>query len=126
VKNFLRIALDGGYHSGKLTRAANGGAWATVNPRWKNEWSKKLALDRVLAAPEAKPVDGDIVLVREGDDWFGFAVFLGDRIDLGKAEVIPIGRVTAGRDVIGKILDSLASGGEPARMVEIRRVIRNE
>jgi hypothetical protein len=126
VKNFLLIALDGGYHSGRFTRAANGGAWATVNPRWKREWAKKLALDRVPTAPAAKPSDGDVVLVREGDDWFGFAIFLGDRPDVGKAEVIPIGRVTAGREVIRKILDSPANDGAPTSMVEIRRVIRNQ
>lgn len=126
VRTFLRIALDGGYHSGSFTRAANDGAWATVNPRWKKEWAKKLALDRVPSAPAAKPADGEIALVRDGDDWFSFAIFLGDRIDAGTAEVIPIGRVTSGREVIRKILDSPSRDGESTGTVEIRRVIRKE
>ena len=123
VKNFLLIALDGGYHSGRFDRAAGGGAWATVNPRWKEKWAKELKLDEVPAANQ-EPTDGTVALVRDEAGWVGFAVFLGERIDIGSTAVVPIGRVKKGREVVRAILTSLTKDRESAKPVEIRRVIR--
>ncbi len=125
VTNFLRVALDGGYHSGRFVRASGGGAWAAVGSAWKEKWAKDLALEDVPAAT-AKPADGTIALVRDETGWVGFAVFLGDTIDVGTASVVPIGRVTTGRDVVKKILAGPTKDGELTKPVDIRRVIRNE
>jgi cyclophilin family peptidyl-prolyl cis-trans isomerase len=125
VTNFLRIALDGGYHSGRFARAANGGAWATVSPVWKEKWAKDLTLENVTPATEA-PTEGTIALVRDGDAWVGFAVFGGEKIDAGSAAIVPIGKVTTGKDIVRKILETASKDGELTKPVEIRRVIRND
>lgn len=125
VTNFLRVALDGGYHSGGFTRATGGGAWATVSTPWRDKWAKELDLQNV---PEttAAPADGTIALVREETGWVGFVVFIGDKVDAGSAKIVPIGRVTKGKEVVGKILESPSRDGKLTKPVEIRRVIRNE
>ena len=126
VRNFLLIALDGGYHSGSLTAAAKGRVGATANPRWRRQWAKDLSLRQVTTPSAVKPKDGDVVLVREGTEWHDFALFLGDEIDAGTAQIVPIGRILKGRDVVRKILDSPIQGDGKAKPVEIRRVIRNK
>jgi cyclophilin family peptidyl-prolyl cis-trans isomerase len=125
VTNFLRIALDGGFHSGRFERSEGGGVWAIANPKWSEKWLKDLSMESVTATTPA-PTDGTIALVKQGSDWTGVAVFVGDKIDVGGAKVVPIGRVTKGREVVKKIADSPVKDGRLVAPVEIRRVIRNE
>ena len=40
VTNFLRIALDGGFHSGRFTRSIGGGVWATPSRGGKRNMPK--------------------------------------------------------------------------------------
>lgn len=125
VTNFLRVALDGGYHSGRFHRTTGGGAWATVAPQWGEKWAKDLALEDV-AATKGAPGDGTIALVRERHGWVGLVVFAGEKVDAGGAEVVPIGRVTKGADVVQKIIARPNKDGNLVAPVEIRRVIRAE
>jgi len=125
VVNFLRIALDGGFHSGRFQRSGDGGIWASPSAPWKDKWLKDLSLEAVPPGAMA-PVDGTIALVRDGGSWTGFAVFMGDVINVDRASVAPIGRITKGKDVVAAMFRAPAKGGELAKPVEIRRVIRNE
>jgi cyclophilin family peptidyl-prolyl cis-trans isomerase len=121
VANFLKVALNGGYHSGTFERIAGGGAWATVAPQWKEKWATDTSLEKVEAVKEL-PKIGTIALVKEEGEWIGFAVFLGEKLDVGSAEIVPIGQITKGKETVLKILET-SSTGKP---VGIRRVIRNE
>jgi cyclophilin family peptidyl-prolyl cis-trans isomerase len=123
--NFLRVALDGGYHSGRFERRTLGAVWAKVNPLWAEKWAKELRLDPVPAST-ASPGDGTIALVRDSAGSTGFVVFVGDKRDAGGAEVVPIGRVVQGAGVVRKILSAPAREGKLTPAVEIRRVIRSE
>jgi cyclophilin family peptidyl-prolyl cis-trans isomerase len=125
VTNFLRIALDGGYHSGRFHRISGGGVWAAPSEGWKAKHAKELTLEDVPLSTAA-PLDGTIALVQEESGWTGFAVFLGDKIDVGSAKVVPIGKIAKGRDVVEKIGQTPARDGRMVKAVEIRRVIRNE
>jgi cyclophilin family peptidyl-prolyl cis-trans isomerase len=125
VTNFLRIALDGGFHSGRFTRSIGGGVWATPSARWKEKHAKELTLESVPAS-SAAPTDGTIALVQEESGWIGFALFLGEKFDVGSTKIVPIGRIAKGREVVRKILGSPTRDGQLMKPVEIRRVIRNE
>ena len=124
VANFLKIALDGGYHSGRFARSGGGGIWATANEPWKEKWAKDLKWETVPAATSA-PTDGAIALVEEKSGWTGFAVFVGGKPDVGPNKVVPIGRIVKGKEVVQKIAES-TKDGPSSKPVEIRRVIRNE
>jgi cyclophilin family peptidyl-prolyl cis-trans isomerase len=123
--NFLRIALDGGFHSGRFARAKGGGVWATANDSWKAQWAKDLNLAAVKSTT-ASPKDGTIALVEESTGAFGFALFLGDHFDVGSMKVVPIGTITKGREVVQRIAVSPSRDGDLIQPIEIRRVIRNK
>jgi len=123
VTVFLRIALDGGFHSGRFIRTEGGGVWATANENWKKNWAKDLPLEPVpnSASP---PKDSTIALVSYDGAWTGFAVFEVDKI--AAENVVPIGRVIKGKDVVAKLLRAPSKEGALIKPIEIRRVIRSE
>lgn len=123
--NFLRVALDGGFHSGRFERVEGGGAWAAVNAEWKKNWAKELKLEK-LPDTKTTPQDGCIALVTDADGVAGFVVFSGEKVDSGTATVVVIGRVTKGADVVKKLLEQPRADGKVKTPVDIRRVIRNE
>jgi cyclophilin family peptidyl-prolyl cis-trans isomerase len=124
--NFLRVALDGGFHSGKFERVTGGGAWATVNAKWKKEWAKDLKLEKLSATESAAPTDGSIALVRDEAGVAGFVVFAGEKPDAGTADVVVIGKVVKGSEVVRKLLDQPTTDGKLKSPVDVRRVIRND
>lgn len=124
--NFLRVVLDGGFHSGKFERVAGGGVWATVNAKWKSEWASELQLVKLPATEPATPTDGSIALVRDDSGVAGFVVFAGDKHDAGTANVIVIGHVVKGTDVVKKLLDQPHADGKMKSPVDVRRVIRSD
>jgi cyclophilin family peptidyl-prolyl cis-trans isomerase len=125
VTNFVRVALDGGFHSGKFERVSGGGAWATVNGEWKKRWAKELKLEKVPAS-ELKPTDGSVALVRDADGVSGLVVFIGEKPDAGQADIVVVGKVSKGADVVKKLLELPAEEGKLKSPVDIRRVIRNK
>jgi cyclophilin family peptidyl-prolyl cis-trans isomerase len=125
VTNFVRVALDGGFHSGKFERVSGGGAWAAVNAEWKKRWAKELKLEKVPAS-EVKPTDGSVALVRDADGVSGLVVFLVDKPDAGTADIVVVGKVSKGADVVKKLLELPADDGKLKSPVDIRRVIRNK
>jgi cyclophilin family peptidyl-prolyl cis-trans isomerase len=124
--NFVRAALDGGFHSGRFDRVTGGGAWATVNADWQKRWAKELKLEKWAEGASAKPTDGTIGVVREHGGVVGFVVFSGDTADVGKADVVVIGKVSKGGEVVKKLVEQPAEGGKLKKPVDIRRVIRNQ
>lgn len=124
VENFLRTALDGGYHSGRFTRASKGALWAEPNPAWREKWMADLGVKAVPSGTN-KPKAGDIALVRDPAGAVGFAVIDGDAPDLGANEIVPFGRVTKGMDAIGKIRGAPAKDSAFDPPVDVRRVIRD-
>jgi cyclophilin family peptidyl-prolyl cis-trans isomerase len=128
---FLKIALDGGYHSGRFHRAvrdahepANGFVSAKVNPRWLERSAKRLKLEGV-AASTTRPEDATIALVRGGDAVGAFVIFVGSPPERF-GDVVPFGRVVKGRDELGKILASPLDGETLKTPTDIRRIIRTE
>jgi cyclophilin family peptidyl-prolyl cis-trans isomerase len=135
ARNFLRIANDGGYHSGRLDpvgtlskpgngEAGKGHVRATINPGWREKWLKTLTLDELPAVASA-PTDGTIGMIRDKSGVGGFAVFAGDSLP-GRDDVIPFGKVVKGMEVVRKMLISPTDGEKPKPPVDIRRVIRTE
>ncbi len=114
---FLDVALDGGYHSGRL-RAAGGVVRGSAGPAWLGHGPDRLKLGPVPAS-DARPADGSIALVRGGAVG-EFVLFAGPPPEAA-GDVVPFGRVTRGAEVVRRIL---AGGDQPA--VDVRRVIRNE
>ena len=128
--NFLRVALDGGYHSSHFTRVSNWGdgsgvVFAAVNPVWAKKWADELKLERLpdLAAP---PDEGSIALIRDKSGSLNFAIFLGKQTKLPTESVFPFGHITKGEDVVRKILALPAKDGMLTQPVDIRRIIRSE
>jgi cyclophilin family peptidyl-prolyl cis-trans isomerase len=87
VAAFLKIAADGGFHSGKFTQAVRsedkgqGRVAAQVKANyWTDATVKRLKLADV---PEAKlkPADGTIALTRDGKNVGGFVIFVGTPTD---------------------------------------------
>lgn len=129
---FLRVALDGGYHSGRFGRAVVtragpdgvptiGRVVAAVNPAWLDRPGN--ALDRGdLPRSSARPGDGTIALTRSGRDRGEFVVCVGAVPDA--ADLAPFGRVTKGADVVRKVLAAPAENGTLTPPVDVRRVIR--
>jgi len=126
VTNFVKVALDGGFHSGRFERVAGGGAWATVSTEWKKRWAKELKLEKMPATERPVPTDGAVGLVREDSDITGFVVFSGDKPEVGKADVIIVGKVSKGKDVVKKLFEQPVEEGKLKPTVDIRRLIRNQ
>ncbi len=124
--DLVKVALDGGFHSGRVERVSGGGVWATVNADWKGKWAKELKLEKLPAAEAVKPTDGMVALVRDDSGVAGFVVFSGDKLDAGKADLLVVGKLTKGKDVVAKLLALPATGGKPKKPADIRRVIRNQ
>ncbi|OWK44348.1 peptidylprolyl isomerase [Fimbriiglobus ruber] len=132
TKRFLKIANDGGYHSGRFDRATTtaraeekemAGGWigASVNPAWKEKWSKELELpDLPLSANQ--PESGTIAMTGDAD---GFKIFVGS-LPLEKVSCVPFGRVIVGADVARKILAAPTDVGAIKAPIDVRRVIRKE
>ncbi len=130
-RNFLRIALDGGYHSGQFARStsdgkepASGAIQATVSKGWREKWSKDLPLDDVPASA-TRPTDGTIAMIREKAGLGGFVVFVG-AVPANTDDVVPFGRVVKGMEVVRKVLTSPNEMSTLKPPVDIRRVIRSE
>ncbi len=124
--NFVKVALDGGFHSGHFDRLSGGGAWATVSAEWKKKWAKELKLDKLPASEAVAVTDGAVALVRDDTGVTGFVVFNGDKPDAGKADIVVVGKLTKGKEVVAKLMEQPADGGTLKKPVDIRRVIRNQ
>lgn len=121
VAAFLKIAADGGFHSGKFVRAGNGRIEAEVKAKYD---AKRLKLPDVPDSP-AKPAEGSIALVRNGKSVGGFVIFVGPPTD-PPTDVVPFGHVVKGKDVVKKILAEPTDGDKLKTPLDIRRVIRTE
>jgi cyclophilin family peptidyl-prolyl cis-trans isomerase len=128
---FLKIALEGGYHSGRFQAAvrdpknpASGSVSGTTSPAWVDYAAKRVKLAAVPAT-EARPADGTIALVRTGDAAGGFVLFVGPPPE-SVGDVVPFGRVVKGADVVKKLLAETGNGEKVESTVDIRRVIRTE
>ena len=124
--NFVKVALDGGFHSGKFERVSGGGAWATVNAEWKKKWAKELKLEKMPAGEKPTPTDGSVGLVREDGGVTGFVVFGGENPDAGTADVLIVGKVSKGRDIVATLMKEPTTDGKLQKSVDIRRLIRNQ
>ncbi len=128
---FLKIALDGGYHSGQFHQAvrdtkepATGSVTAKVNSPWLEQSAKRLKLEDAPAS-KAPPVGGTIALVRGGEDPGAFVIFVGSPPER-PGDVVPFGRVVKGHDVVRKVLAGPLDGDALKAPTDIRRVIRTE
>jgi cyclophilin family peptidyl-prolyl cis-trans isomerase len=128
---FLRIALDGGYHSGRFLRSRiatmeplAGIAIAEPKPNWAKDAIPRLKLPEVPAST-AKPGDGTLALVRKGPTLGAFAIIVGTPMELPE-DLVPLGQVVKGMDVVKKLLQAPAEQGALKPPVDIRRVIRSE
>lgn len=126
VTNFVKVALDGGFHSGRFERVADGGAWATVNADWKKRWAKELKLEKMPAGEKPVPTDGSVGLVRDDSGVAGFVVFGGNKPDVGKADVLIVGKVSKGKDVVKKLFEQPTEGDKLKPAVNIRAIFRNQ
>ena len=127
VATFYKIALNGGYHSGKFDRATRARdkpevhyLGASVSPTWP-ESAKHLKFPEIPAST-VTPRDGVLGLIRTGKNFGNLVVFVGDSPE-PIPDVVPIGRIVKGMDVVRKIHTSEKNG---TLTVDIRRVIRNE
>jgi cyclophilin family peptidyl-prolyl cis-trans isomerase len=128
---FLKLALDGGYHSGRFhdpVRYPNvkekGFIRASINPVWYERTAPRLKLPEVPAT-KAPPADGTIALVRGSTPPGTFVIFVGaptEAVD----DLVPFGRVVRGADVVRKLLVEAAESDKPNPTIDIRRVIRTE
>lgn len=139
VKNFLAIALNGGYHSGKITSSESGWLRATPKPKWLDQNAKRLDL---TAVPAMKwiPSEGSVVWIHEGAGLGDFAIAIDGsakafanatlmghvtkRMSLDNA--IPIDHFTKGMALVKKIADGKSESGLLVSPVDLRRVIRTE
>lgn len=122
VEQFLRIALNGGFHSSRFDRSTTGGIWTTMSPA---------KIEKRPKDPEFKPgyasvTVGSIALVGSDTQWSGFMIGIDSKVDTTGYTVVPIGKVVKGNDVVKKIRESLTRAGEPSTPVDVRRVIRME
>lgn len=131
TSNFLRVALDGGYHSGRFTQSITGPEGsgiliASPNANWSSKWQHDLKLDE-LPRSSASLAPGTIGLVRDSRGSVGFALVVGSPTSSEvTASIVPFGKVFKGEDVLKKILVSPASNGVLTTPVDVRRIIRNE
>lgn len=124
VKNFLAIALNGGYHSGKIISAESGWLRATSKPKWLDQNAKRLDL---TAVPAAKwiPAEGSVVWIHDGTGLGDFAIAF-DRPVKPLENAVPIGHITKGMELAKKIAAGKAEKGLLVSPVDLRRVIRME
>ncbi|CAN5437908.1 hypothetical protein BH11PLA2_BH11PLA2_44160 [soil metagenome] len=127
VATFYKIALNGGYHSGKFDRATHardkpeiGYLSASVSLNWPDS-AKHLKFPEIPAST-IKPRDGALGLIRTGKNHGNLVVFLGDSQE-PVPDIVLIGRIMKGMDVVRKMLTSEKDG---TLAVDIRRVIRTE
>jgi hypothetical protein len=111
---FLRVALEGGYHSTRFARAGGNGVTAFPNLKW----FKAHPNVKGLLGPEsdAKPVEGTVALLPRST---AFVVFAGAPGKGAPEGVIPFGRVASGANVVNKLLAAETD-------TDIRRAIRTE
>jgi cyclophilin family peptidyl-prolyl cis-trans isomerase len=114
---FLKVALEGGYHSGTFDRASGGAVGASPSAAWLARAPKE---SPKLPAATAKPAEGTIALVRGKAG--AFVVFAGPPGE-APGDLVPFGRVVKGADVVKKVLAAEKDG---QLKVDIRRVIRTE
>ncbi|MCU0702994.1 MAG: peptidylprolyl isomerase [Fimbriiglobus sp.] len=126
VTNFVRTALDGGFHSGKFERVVGGGAWAVVNSDWEKRWAKDLKLEKWPQGVRVKPTNGSFGVMRDQGIVTGLVVFAGVTPEDATADVVVIGRVSKGAEVVKKLMDQPADAGRLKTPIDIRRVIRNQ
>lgn len=126
VTNFVKVALDGGFHSGKFERVGDGGAWATVSAEWKKRWAKELKLETMPAGEKPAPTDGSVALVRDDSGVTGFVVFSGDKLAVCKADVLIVGKVSKGKDVVKKLFELPVEDGKLKPAVNIRGIFRTQ
>ncbi len=128
TKVFLTIALEGGYHSGKLQWKSNdsrGGVLSSsLNPEWTEEHLKRLKLPEVPATKRF-PADGTIALVRGGKTPGEFVIYLGlPPEDAG--DVVSFGKIVKGNELLTKYFSADPTGSRKNSTADIRRVIRTE
>ena len=114
VNVFLAVALDGGYHSGRL-RLVDGAIRGTASPAWVERGEAERLKLGAVPASTARPVADGIALVRGGAVG-EFVVYAGAPPET-VGDVVPLGRVVRGAEVLRAIT------GEG---VDVRRVIRTE
>jgi cyclophilin family peptidyl-prolyl cis-trans isomerase len=131
TRNFLKIALDGGYHSGTFDRvftdpadAKTGWVGVTAKKKWLDEYAKDLPLEPLPQVP-AKPIDGTIAMVRNGKTVGEFVIFTGTP-PAGNPNVVPFGSVTKGLETIRKMRTLPAVKDVTKDPINITRVIRTE
>ena len=131
TRNFLTIALDGGYHSGTFDRAFSdptdaktGWVGVSAKKKWLDEYAKDLPLEPLPAAP-AKPTDGTIAMVRNGKAVGEFVIFTGTP-PAGNTNVVPFGTVTKGLNVIRKMRTLPTVKDVLKDPINVTRAIRTE
>ncbi len=142
TRNFLAIALNGGYHSGMIQEAQveqpldqdvekslAGWIGATVNPAWQERWAKDLELEALPAVadqPLPAAALGKIALVRDEADFQGrFVLYFGEPPD-NDLDLVPFGQLTEGLEVVRQILAENTNEKNLNAFIDIRRVIRKE
>ena len=125
VAAFFKIALQGGYHGGRIEAAAGNAdrsvLLAGTNAGWKAGDGKRWKADEIPAT-RAAPAHGTVALRR---DTAAIVIFVGDSLEAAP-DVVPIGRVVKGDAVLKKLIAAAAGPSDPKQPVEIRRVIRTE
>lgn len=128
---FLKIALDGGYHSGRFylghvhdKKLNSGWIVARTNDFWK---TKSTADTDVKKAKVSKvpPSDGTIALLQDDSIPGAFVIFFGSPT-VKNLNFIPIGKVIKKSDVLAKILASPSKADAFINPIGIKRVIRTE
>ena len=111
---FLRVALEGGYHSGRFSRAAGSAVMGSPNIAWFKARPNFKGV--VGAESDAKPVEGTVALLPKTAS---FVVFAGAPTEGAPADVVVIGRVASGANVVKMLFAADAD-------TDIRRAIRTE
>lgn len=124
VKNFLAIALNGGYHSGKFVTADSGWLRVTSKPKWLAQNAKHLDLT-ASSVMKWIPTEGTIVWMDKGTGRGDFAIAF-DSSAKAFDNAIAIGRVTKGMELAKKIAAGKLENGLFVSPVDLRRVIRTE
>jgi len=135
-ETFLKIALEGGYHSGKFHLVSQqnqkpqvGWIEAQVNPSWKQNFASNIKLKEL--SPSKIPFAGNtvtentIALLQNKSNPGAFIILLGAP-STPNPNFIPFGKVVKNSEVIAKILDGKTNGITLIKPVDIKRVIRTE
>lgn len=128
---FLKIALNGGYHSGQFhiknahdQKSKSGWIGAKTNDKWKTNSSSEIDLKKITPS-KIPPTDGTIALLQDDSSPGAFVIFLGTP-EIGDMKFIPFGTVFKNRDVPAKILSTPMNMVNAQNSVNIKRVIRTE